>query len=305
MSIRDRVKKTKVKHRNNKMKTYGIYVSVSLIFLIGFFGVISYANKYKKEVQILSFNESLVDSTLVEESLMSPLTLSEMDMKEGMIRWDDREEFTGKYSAHFIREGTPTYTDMFAEEQALRTPYLYNLESDQELLTFPYSISEAGGKLVTPGDRLRIRGSYVIPEDEYNSEIEGELDEEDIKENHEGRTVADIIFDVVEVQDLLNSSNESIVDIINSANRLSQSERELLMSSDEFINKVTPSAVLMVVDTEEVDKYVEFQANEAPTYTITMLSRNEELQTNELNTGNSLWNLLEQVKVDQGVTELD
>lgn len=293
-SMRDRVTKSKVKYRNNKLKNYGIYLVVVVMFLIGFMGVLGYVNKYKKEVTLLSFNQPIASGMLVEESFMSPLVQAEKNYQDGMILWKDREEFIGKYSAHYIRNSTPTYQDMYVDEQPLKTPYLYNLEPDQELLTFPYDISTAGGRLVVPGDRLRVRGSYAI---------KVSPSEEGIVDKVEERSVAETIFDVVEVQDLLNGSNESIVDIINKANRLSQKEKEDLMSTSEFIDSVTPRAILMVANNEEIDNYVEFEANENPKYTITMLSRNEELQTDELYTGNSLWNLLDQMKQDSAVME--
>lgn len=306
MSVKDRAKVTKVKIRNNNFKTYGIYAVVVVMFLIGFIGVISYVNTYKKEVDVLSFNKNMLDRELVEESFMTKLVLAEKDFKDGMVKWNDREQFVGKYASHFVRYETPLYSDMFTEEQALRTAYLYSLENDEELLTFPYDIATAGGKLVTPGDRLRIRGSYEVEgESTQVSNVEVDANGKTVDkgtEQMEG-VVADIIFDVVEVKDLLNGTNESIVDIINDANKLPQVDRETLMASDDFVSRITPKAILMVVKTKDIDKYVAFQAKENPSYTITLLTRNEELKSTELNTGNSLLQLLQQSQSQQTTTE--
>lgn len=286
MAISDKARMMQLKVRNNKYKTFGIYAAVVAMFLIGFIGVLMYVNAYKKEVDVVSFNKDMSSGELVEEVLMTKKTISSRDYEDGMVKWSNRNQYIGKYTANFIRRDTVVYKDMFAEEQPLKTPYLYKLDSDEELLTFPYNISEAGGKLVTPGDRLRIRGSYVVkgnPNDPNDDKV-----------------VSDIIFDVVEVQDLLNSSNESIVDIINEANRLPKKDRDELMKSEDFINKITPRAILMVVKTKDVNKYVQFQANENPNYTITLLTRNPRLKSSELNTGNSLLQLLQKVKESQG-----
>lgn len=274
MALVEKSKNSKVKIRNNKTKTMGIYGIVVAVFLMGLIGVISYVNVYKKEVQVVSFSENVVDRQLVEEVLLKPMSISEKDMKDGMVKWEDRKKYIGKYTAHYIKSNTPVYKDMFAEEPVLRTAYLYNLNTDEELLTFPYDIADAGGKLVTPGERLRIRGSYKVGDN--TDDIESQ-----------------IIFDVVEVQDLLNADNESIVDIIADANKLPQKDRETLMESADFIQKVTPKAILMVVKTRDIDKYVQFQAQENPKYTITILTRNEKLQSQDLNTGNSLLHLLD------------
>lgn len=284
MAIVEKAKSSKVKIRNNKNKSFLVYGVVVALFLIGLVTVIMYVNAYKKEVAVLSFNQNMVDRTLVEESFMARKTVSEKNFEPGMVKWDDREQYIGTYVAHFVRSNVAVYDDMFTEEQALRTSYLYSLEGDEELLTFPYDISTAGGKLVTPGDRLRIRGSYAVGEENEDKDVKSE-----------------IIFDVVEVQDLLNSNNESIVDIITDANRLPQKDREALMTSEEFLGKVTPKAILMVVKTKDLSKYVEFKSKENPIYTITMLTRNEELKSNELNTGNSLLQLLQQVQ-SEGAT---
>lgn len=273
MPIVDRSKNSKVKLRNNKSKTMGIYGIVIAVFLMGIIGVISYVSAYKKEVQVVSFTENVVDRQLVEEVLLQPKSISEKDFTDGMVKWDDRKKYIGKYTAHYIKATTPVYSDMFAEEPVLRTAYLYNLDTDEEVLTFPYEIGDAGGKLVTPGERLRVRGSY---KPNPNSD--------DI--------VSKIIFDVVEVQDLLNADNESIVDIIADANKLPQADRATLMESEDFIEKVTPTAILMVVKTRDLSSYVQFQAQENPKYTITLLTRNEKLQAQDLNTGNSLIQLL-------------
>lgn len=280
MGITDKAKTTQRKLRNNKQKTNALYGAVVAVFLIASAGLLFYVNAYKQEVDVLTFNQAMVDRALVEDSFMTKKSISKKDYEAGMVKWENRKQFKGNYTAHFVRAGVPVYEDMFTEEQALRTSYLYELDGDEELLTFPYDISDAGGKLVTPGDRLRIRGSYAEGEDSNGSK--------DIK--------SDIIFDVVEVQDLLNNANESIVDIITDANRLPQKDREELMKSEDFINKVTPKAILMVVKTKDVNKYVQFQAAESPKYTLTLLTRNDELKSNELNTGNSLLKLLEQVK---------
>lgn len=293
--ISGRAKATQVKIRNNKFKSFGIYFIVFIIFMVGFIGVISYVNAYKKEVDVLSFNKNVVDRELIEEQNMSKLTLAERDLQDGMVRWKDREQYVGKYSAHFLRGKTPVYSDMFTEEQVLRTAYLYNLELDQELLTFPYDIANAGGKLVMPGDRLRVRGSYQL-EDGKAATVEVEDGEEISLDANGDKVASDIIFDVVEVKDLLNGANESVVDVILDAQRLPQKDREDLMNSSEFIEKITPRAILMIVNTDEVSRYVKFQANENPLYTITMLTRNEELKSAELNTGNSLLDLLHQVQ---------
>lgn len=286
MAVVNKAKTSKAKIRNNKNKSLLLYGAVVGSFLIGLLMVFMYVNEYKREVAVLTFNQALNDRALVEESFMARATISEKDYKPGMVKWKDREQYVGMYSSHFIRMDVPVYDDMFTEEQILRTAYLYNLAGDEELLTFPYDIATAGGKLVTPGDRLRIRGSYAVGDEGSDKEIKSE-----------------IIFDVVEVQDLLNSENESIVEKINEANRLSQKERETLMASSEFLSKITPQAILMVVKTKDLSKYVEFKAKEDPVYTITMLTRNEELKSNELNTGNSLLQLLQQVKTDGTTAE--
>ena len=284
MAVINKAKTSKAKIRNNKNKSLLLYGAVVGSFLIGLLMVFLFVNEYKREVAVLTFNQAINDRALIEESFMARATISEKDYKPGMVKWDDREQYVGMYASHFIRMEVPVYDDMFTEEQVLRTAYLYNLEGDEELLTFPYDIATAGGKLVTPGDRLRIRGSYAVGEEGTDKEIKSE-----------------IIFDVVEVQDLLNSENESIVEKINEANRLSQKERETLMASSEFLTKITPQAILMVVKTKDLSKYVEFKAKEDPVYTITMLTRNEELQSKELNTGNSLLQLLQKVQ-SEGTT---
>lgn len=275
MAVLTKSKNAKVKIRNNKNKKYGIYGTIVGVFTLSLVGVLSYVNTYKTEVQVVSFAENMRDRQLTEEVLLAPKSLSEKDFEEGMVKWEDREKYINKYSAHYVRANTPVYADMFTEEPILRTSYLYNLDTDEELLTFPYSIQTAGGKLVTPGERLRIRGSY-----------KADADSDEI--------TSDIIFDVVEVQDLLNAENESIVDIISDANKLPQTDRQTLMESPEFLAKVTPTAILMVVKTRDIDKYVQFQAQEDPNYTITLLTRNRQLQSQELNTGNSLLQLLSQ-----------
>ena len=279
MAVVNKAKTSKAKIRNNKNKSLLLYGAVVGSFLIGLLMVFMFVNEYKREVAVLTFNQAMNDRALVEESFMARATISEKDYKPGMVKWDDREQYVGMYASHFIRMDVPVYDDMFTEEQVLRTAYLYDLAGDEELLTFPYDIATAGGKLVTPGDRLRIRGSYAVGEEGTDKEIKSE-----------------IIFDVVEVQDLLNSENESIVEKINEANRLSQKERETLMASDEFLAKITPQAILMVVKTKDLSKYVEFKAKEDPVYTITMLTRNDELKSNELNTGNSLLQLLQKAQ---------
>ena len=240
--------------------------------------------------------------------------LLKADYKEDMIKWGDREELIiNKYPNMQIRQGIPIYKDMLRDDQKVRYEYLYELTPNEELLTFSYDHIEAGGRIPRPGDRFRIRGSYKLSDAELELLREGKLNVDkqnkdgDIKDE-EGTVVIEsskddwdvingdvrtkLIFDVVTVVDMLNSNGDSIYEVIRDLESLPKDQLEEKLSDDSVKDTLTPSSLLLVVKSDQVSRYVEFQSNTNATYTLTVLSRDKSLMEDDLKIGGSLVDII-------------
>ena len=191
-----------------------------------------------------------------------------------------------------IRADTPIYEDMLTDEQIIRYKYLYELKPDEELLTFRYNPEEAGGRIPRPGDRFRIRGSYTIDKEivertKQELQQRGNFDDDTIV----GNVRTAIIFDVVTVVDMLNSEGDSIYEIRAEAESLPLDMKEKLYKDDKFKESITPAAILIIVKSDQMNKFTEFQSNADAVYTLTILSRDESLMEDDIKTGKSIYDL--------------
>lgn len=295
MSIFDNIEEGKLKKRNNKMRGLVYYGVIIGLLIITFIGLQAHASSYKKEVKVVSLKKEIGNSIITDKNIKA-LSIAERSMNKDMILWKDREFVVNKYPTTPIRRDTPVYKDMVTDEQIVRYKYLYELKPNEEALTFKYNKDEAGGRIPQPGDRFRIRGSYEVEDDERISLTnegvlgatgESETDKDIIK----GKIRVKTVFDVATVHDMLNSDGESIYEIIEDTKSLTPEEQDKLRVNEEYKKRITSESLILIVESSQVEKYVELQANGRAVYTLTLLSRDKSLMDEDIKTGQSILDL--------------
>lgn len=314
--------KVVMRKRNNLLRNLGYYIVVIVFLVIAFIGLQIDSQQYKKEVALVALKEDVGNRVITEKDLV-PYKMLKADVKKGMIRWSEREEkVIGMYPNMQIRKEVPLYEDMLRKDQKVRYEYLYELTPNEELLTFKYDHTAAGGRIPRPGDRFRIRGSYKLSDEEIELLKAGQLKVDNINETKDdvvdeegelliqsspddwdiinGDVRTKLIFDVVTVVDMLNSNGDSIYEVIRDLEALPKDQQEAKLQEDSVKTALTPYSLLLIVKSDQVSRYVEFQSNKNAVYTLTVLSRDKSLMEDDLKIGDSL---LDNILKDTNTTE--
>jgi hypothetical protein len=206
-----------------------------------------------------------------EEVEAYDLTRKEYD-KNSMILFEDAENLVyGKYAAYFIRESTVLHLDQLTDYRPVNYLPLAELGEDEEIVTVPYNFMEAGGYLLLPGDRIRIRASHFVDDmpDYYSYNPNAEFSQS------AGRTVrTDILFDSIVVVDMLNASGQPISEIYAEVMRLDDKSRQEAMGSKDFQTSTKPRSLLLAGSKSDMNRYASYDASVGSrNLLITLLSR--------------------------------
>jgi len=253
-----------------------ITVALSVLALLITFNYMNrVADRTQRTVGVVRVKSNLKTNGIITYELINKdnvelynLIEKEYD-KANMILWENVDNIYGKYAAHFIRRATILYKDQLIDERPASYIPLEELPEGEELLTFPYNSSEAGGNILRPGDRVRIRISY---------EAERRIEADEENPNSRTSTVkylqTDTIFDSIIITDMLNSNNNSIYTVYQEAMRLDEKQRQEMMKSSDFLSAVKPKALLLAATKEDVQNYAKYEAMSG-TILITILRREE------------------------------
>jgi len=193
-----------------------------------------------------------------------------------MIDVEDIDEVIGKFAARPLRDGAIIYEDEVIEEIPKKNEWLYQMPDDMELLTIPYNHIEAGGDILTPGDRIMVRVIYV---EEASTDIEDYDDEFYSPFSRKDRiTRIEILFDSIEVKDMLNSRSNSIYEVYREVMRLSESQRQIVLKSSEFIKSIVPRALILSASPDQIENYIQYlNASGKKSLLVTILPRHENM----------------------------
>lgn len=269
-------KKEKAVGSNRRIAIKIITVTLSILAL---FVTFSYMKKQTEKqltpitvVQVKKnlSSKGIIIYEMISEDNVEEYVIAEAYYKDGMIKWEDVEDDAyGKYAGHFILKDTILYKDQLINERPPTYPPLENLPDDLEFLTFPYNSSEAGGNILRPGDRVRIRITYetekTIPADEENPNS---------RPTTEKGLQSDTIFESIIITDMLNSNNNSVYMIYQEAMRYDEKQRQEMMKSSDFLSAVKPKSLQLAATADDVENYAKNKAKKGDIL-ITILRREE------------------------------
>lgn len=206
--------------------------------------------------------------------------------KKSMFLWEDKDKVIGTYASYHLKEGTPVYQDAIYGERRYRNEWMYKIEEGQEVLTIPFDYRIAGGNILIPGDRVRIRVYFegddnvfdALPESEKSSVgNDGLWDDYQESTNYEisnrkgGSMQVVTLFEDIEVIDML-SNGESIYEKYLELKDMTEDERKNKLKDRNFVKTIIPDSMILVVDEDAALKYLQAVAVEAE-FVITILPR--------------------------------
>ena len=197
------------------------------------------------------------------------VTLSDGTQRRAIVTWDDRELINNTYASYYIRQNTPVYWDAIGNETPKQYSYLYNM--DGELLKISMDASTFGQMLV-PGDHINVRAAYTETVYTLPTEEEFMLQQQTGIAPQTAVKRQILLFNNVAILDILNSNGESIFDKYYELLALPKDQQATVINSEEFIESVQPSEILLNVTPEEADRYMSIQSS-GPTYMMTLLPR--------------------------------
>ena len=128
------------------------------------------------------------------------------------------------------------------------------------------------GQMLVPGDHINVRAAYSEQVYTLPTEEEFLLQQQTGISPQTAVRRQILLFNNVAVLDMLNSNGESIFDKYYELLALPKNKQLEMVQSEEFIESVQPSEILLNVTPEEADRYMSIQSY-GPSYMMTLLPR--------------------------------
>lgn len=257
-------------------KLLAVFISISII--AGAFVFLNTASKAARDtvdvVRIKRAEGLPAKSVITRADLEIYPVISREYSKDMVTKIEDVEN---KYSLYFLRNKSILFSDQVSSEKPLKNEWLYELDSSNEVLTIPYDYLECAGDILTPGDVVRIRVAYDDLESE-SEQIQAENSAVDRIIPGFGREEKivrkmETLFDSIKVRDLLNSKGHSIYEVYKEVLKLSESKKQEVMKSREFLENILPKSLVLEGTRDQVDKFAKYKSKKEISFTITLLSR--------------------------------
>ncbi|MNJ29046.1 CpaB family protein [Paenibacillus bouchesdurhonensis] len=255
---------------NKKLFKKILALLFSIAVIVASFIVLNNANEAAKDtVEVLKVNQTggIQAYAVITEKQIKKYSIIRKEYTEDMVLAEDLSSVTNQYSKYYLRDGGILYKDQLMEEKPLQNEWLYELGEEHEVLTLPYNFLEAGGDILMPGDRVRIRVSYEqeVSDSAGNPNVSYGSTKTQMK--------TEVLFDSIEVRDMLNSSSHSIYEVYKEVLKLSEDKRQEVMKSNDFLKSIQPRSLLLEGTREQIDKFAKFNGYDGKKYLITILSR--------------------------------
>jgi hypothetical protein len=260
----------------NKLRSAAVYVIVAAIMLSCFgFLYYQFVNS-KKDVEVITLKADVGPGQLVTEDMLVKSKKSARDYDaNNEIPWYAAKEFVvNKYAAVYIAKNVPIRDTWFMGTSVEKLKYLKEMTPEEQLATIPYDSAFAGGNLLKPGDHIRLYASYT----------ENDTSGKGIS----AKALVETVFEDVTITDLLNSSKNSILTIIEDAQSLPIVEREQLMKADNFQSDLAPKYMMIILKKDQALALKQAMGSTKMVLSADILTRNRPQGQKEIITGNLL-----------------
>ncbi|AFC27329.1 hypothetical protein PM3016_353 [Paenibacillus mucilaginosus 3016] len=263
----------------NKLKSIGVYLLALGVFLASLVMILNNTSKYKRDVAVAEFREDVGSGTLIKKDMIQKRTLAERDYdSKTMVPYDQAASLIeGKYTGIYIPKGVTLQKTWFTDKKKERLKYLKDMKENQEFVTIPYDSRYSGGRVLLPGDYVKLYAVY-----QGTDPATGQLNK---------LADVDVIFKKIKVTDLLNAEEESVLGYLEDAQMLSREQQEALMKRKEFQDSLTPKFMGLVLTNEEAEALQKFLGNGKIQIKADILTRDENVENS-----NKIGSLLSQLQ---------
>lgn len=233
-------------------------------------------------------------SKSVYESMSALKDADSGEVLSPIVLASEVDKLVGRKMCNFTPAGTILRRDMTTLESTTVNPWTKNIPEDEdyEIYTMDFNADDVNTRLLVPGTEIRIRGILSV-ESQYVDEIRSQIKQKEknifsgMEIISEGESiireyapnsasnssnslvkdvpVAEIIYPKIRVVDMLNSSGESVYDIYMSLLGMSYNERISMLKtsvtskSSDFMKRVLPEKLVLVVTSEDASQLAEFE----------------------------------------------
>lgn len=263
-------------NKNFAKKIVAVVISV-VVMIVSFVAINKAAEDTRNTVAVVRVKkgQGLEMNTVITEEDVEIYNLIRTEYTEDMILGENIDDVIGMYTMYYIRNHSILYKDQVGGERPITNEWLYNLSEDEEVVTIQYNYLKCGGDILMPGDRVRIRSTYTI--EAASGDSSSWYQDENMIEYRDNRETkrTEIIFDSIEVMDMLNEDSHSIYEIYKEILRMDEKKRQEVMKSDDFIKSILPRALVLAGTKDQINEYAKYANVQDGELLITILSREQ------------------------------
>lgn len=257
----------------NLLKRMGAVLFSLTVIVVSYIVITNASQDARDTVEVLRLTQKggLPAFTVLTDKQVETYNIIRTEYTPDMVSGDKLPDVLGKFTKYYMRDNSVLYEDQLLDEKPVKNEWLYKLGEKQEVLTLPYNFLEAGGDILMPGDRVRIRVSYNV--EEAAASGAGGNPNAVFNPSQTSVTKTEILFDSIVIKDMLNASSHSIYEVYKEVLKLSEDKRQEVMRSDDFLKSIQPKALLLEGSGEEINNYAKYKSLDSKSFLITMLSR--------------------------------
>lgn len=274
------VKSVKNVAPNKNMIKKVIAVTISIIVIIvSYISITKAAEDTRNTVAVVRIKnpEGLQMDALVTEEDVEKYNIIRTEYSSDMVLAEDIDSVIGMYTLYYLRKDSIVYKDQLGGERPITNEWLYQLGEEDEVVTLQYNYLKCGGDILMPGDRVRIRATYELPEEASGTGADswygGDNSSIEYQDAREKNIRTQVIFDSIEIMDMLNADSHSIYEVYKEVLRLDEKSRQQVMKSDEFLKSILPRALVLAGTKEQINEYAKYANLKEGELLITILSR--------------------------------
>lgn len=190
-----------------------------------------------------------------------------------IILWDEVGKLKGWYAAYPLMQGDYVqYREFVSAKIDNSKTVLYNFPG-KEIVSFDIKtdLISTFKTFIEPGDKVNIQATYMdkLKDTQGNGEETADSGDEEIEVFRTEKA-----FNGIVIADMLNSSDQSVLDLYAYFNSLSAYQQARLEGDSSWTKQTQPTKVLVALSPEELDRYFYYK-NKQATFEVTLPQRAE------------------------------
>ena len=262
--------KTKISSKKNLLKKIAAVVISIVVFVIAYLIINRASTESKDTIAVL---QVIAEAGIPEKGVITKDNIKKYDIikkeyTDDMFLAEEFDNVINKFASHYLRKGAILHQDETIDELTLKNEWLYELGDDEEALSIKYDYLESGGDILMPGDSVRIRMTYDVDApgaDDNPNDIFG-AGKSKIKK-------VDVLFDSIDVIDMLNKDGHSIYEVYKEVMRLPEDQRQNVFKSKQFTDSIKPKSLVVAANSEQISNYIKLENTSGGKFYVTILAR--------------------------------